>query len=164
MISSSTHLLFGHKPKQKLITEIIITNQSNICVEKVQKHSLIFLDFWEVIFVRGFLPWNYTLKLVSAIFCQFSISHQIIALQKLRKMLFISPKKLFSFSRYSNFCISIFPSFPPCQPLFRDWSKINLKVYDVINCLNKNLYHVSIIPVRFHAVMKFISDRTFVSI
>ena len=26
-------------------------------------------------------------------------------------MLFVSSKKLFSFSRYSNFCISIFPSF-----------------------------------------------------
>ena len=130
----------------------------------VQKHSLIFLDFWKVIFVRGFLQWNYTLKLVSTIFCQIFISHQLADLQKLRKMLFISPKKLFSFSIYSNFCISIFPSFPPCQPLFRDWSKINLKVYDVIKCLNKNLYHVSIIPVRFHAVMKFISDRPLVSI
>ena len=60
-----------------------------------------------------------TLKLVSAIFYQIFISHQMIALQKLRKILFISPKKLFSFSRYSNFCIFIFPSFSPCQPLFR---------------------------------------------
>ena len=57
------------------------------------------------------------LKLVSAIFYQIFISRQMIALHKLRKMLFISPKKLFSFSRYSNFCISIFPSFSPCQPL-----------------------------------------------
>ena len=58
------------------------------------------------------------LKLVSAIFYQIFISHQMIALQKLRRMLFISSKKLFSFSRYSSFCISIFPSFSPCQPLF----------------------------------------------
>ena len=29
----------------------------------------------------------------------------------------ISSKKLFSYSRYSNFCISIFPSFSPCQQL-----------------------------------------------
>ena len=28
-----------------------------------------------------------------------------------------SSKKLFSFSRYSNFCISFFPSFSPCQSL-----------------------------------------------
>ena len=164
MISSSTHLLFGHKPKQKLITEIIITNQSNICVEKVQKHSLIFLDFWEVIFVRGFLPWNYTLKLVSAIFCQFSISHQIIALKNYEKCFLFHLKSSF---RSRDIQIFVFPSSPlflPVSHCFRDWSKINLKVYDVINCLNKNLYHVSIIPVRFHAVMKFISDRTFVSI
>ena len=35
---------------------------------------------------------------------QIFIFHQIIALQKLRKVFFISSKKLFSFSRYSNFC------------------------------------------------------------
>ena len=45
------------------------------------------------------------------------IYHQMIALQKLCKMFFISSKKLFSFSRYSDFCISTFPSFSPCQPL-----------------------------------------------
>ena len=51
----------------------------------------------------------------------------------------ISSKKLFLFSRYSNFCIFVFPSFSPVSHCFRGWSKINLKVYDVINCLNKNL-------------------------
>ena len=50
-------------------------------------------------------------------------------------MLFISTKKLFSFSRYSSFCISDFP----LAFCFREWLKINLKTYDVINCLNKNL-------------------------
>ena len=48
---------------------------------------------------------------------QIFISLQMRALQKLWKILFISSKKLSSFSRYSNFCISIFPSFSPCQPL-----------------------------------------------
>ena len=40
--------------------------------------------------------------------------HQMIPLQKLWKMFFISSKKLFSFSRYSDFCIfsSSFPHFP----------------------------------------------------
>ena len=61
---------------------------------------------------------NLPVKLASAIFYQIFISHQMIALQKLWKMLFISSKKLFSFSIYSNFCISVFPSFSPCQPLF----------------------------------------------
>ena len=31
------------------------------------------------------------------------------------------------------------PLFPPVSHCFRRWSKINLKVYYVINCLNKNL-------------------------
>ena len=56
-----------------------------------------------------------------------------------KTMFFISSKKLCLFSRYSNFFIFVFPSFFPCQPLLRGWLKKNLKVYDVINCLNKNL-------------------------
>ena len=57
------------------------------------------------------------LKLVSAIFIKFLFFHQMITIQKLWKMLFISSKKLFSFSRYSNFCISVLPSFSTCRPL-----------------------------------------------
>ena len=56
-------------------------------------------------------------KLVSAIFIKFLFFHQMIALQKLRKMLFISSKKLFSLLRYSIFCISVLPSLSTCQPL-----------------------------------------------
>ena len=59
------------------------------------------------------------LKLVSAICYQIFIFNGMIALQKLSKMFFISSKKLFLLSRYSNFYISVFPSFSPCQPLFR---------------------------------------------
>ena len=58
-----------------------------------------------------------SLKLASAIFYQIVIFQQMIALQKLWKMFFISSKKLFSFSRYSSFCIFVFPSFSPCQSL-----------------------------------------------
>ena len=60
------------------------------------------------------LKYNYgekSLKLVSAIFYQ--------------TFIFVSPKKLFSFSRYSNFCIFIFPFFLPCQPLL--WMLIHEK-------------------------------------
>ena len=80
--------------------------------DTLKMHSLALpvLDF----FLKHF-P-NY-LKLVSAIFYQIFISHQMIALQKLWKMFFISSKKLFSLSRYSNFCISVFPSISPWQPL-----------------------------------------------
>ena len=55
------------------------------------------------------MPLN--LKLVSATFYQISIFYQMIALQKLWKMFFISPKKLFSFLRYSSSCIFVFPFF-----------------------------------------------------
>ena len=57
------------------------------------------------------------------------------------KMMFISSKKLFSLSRYSIF---LFPSslfFFAVSHWLRGWSKINLKVYDAINCLTKNLTH-----------------------
>ena len=80
-----------------------------------------------------------SLKLVSSIFIKFLFFDQMIALKKLWKMLFISSKKVFSFSRYSNFlyfCPSLF--FLPVSHCFRGWSKINLKVHDVINCLNKS--------------------------
>ena len=58
---------------------------------------------------------------------------------KLWKMFLISSEKLFLFSRYSNFCIFVFFSFFPFSSCFRGWLKKNLEVYDVINCLNKNL-------------------------
>ena len=45
--------------------------------------------------------------------------HHLIAVKKLRKMLFISSKKLSSFSKYSSFCISLFLSFFSCQPLLK---------------------------------------------
>ena len=53
-------------------------------------------------------------------------------------MLFITSKKLFLFSRYSNICISVVAPFSLCRPLLERMMKINLKVYGVINCLNKN--------------------------
>ena len=57
------------------------------------------------------------LKLVSANFYQIVTFHQMIVLKKIWKMFFISSKKLFLFLKYSNFCISVFPSISPCQPL-----------------------------------------------
>ena len=79
------------------------------------------------------------LKSVSAIFYQIFISHQMIALEELWEMFFISSKKLFSSSKYSNFFVSVFPFFPLIIHCFRSWSKINLKVYNILKCLNKNL-------------------------
>ena len=73
-----------------------------------------------------------------AIFIKFLFFHQMIALQKLRKMLFISSKKLFSSWDLQIFVFLFFPYFLPVGHCFRGWSKINIKVYDIINCLHKN--------------------------
>ena len=55
-------------------------------------------------------------------------------------MLFILSKKLFSFPRYSSFFYVCLPFFFPLSIITlennRRWI---IKVYDVINCLNKNL-------------------------
>ena len=60
-------------------------------------------------------------------------------LQKLQKMLFISSKCFFHSGDVKIFVFPSSPLFLPVSHCFRGWSKINLKVYDVINCLNKNL-------------------------
>ena len=80
------------------------------------------------------------LKFVSTIFYQIFLFYQMIALQKLWKMFFISSKKLFSFLRYSNFSIFVFPSLfsMPATALKVD-SRKNLEVYNIIKCLYKNL-------------------------
>ena len=53
-------------------------------------------------------------------------------------MFFISSKKLFWFSTYSNFCVFIVPFFFPVSHCFKGWFKKNLKVYYIINCLSKD--------------------------
>ena len=74
------------------------------------------------------------IKLLSVIFWEIFIFHQMIVLQKLRKMFLISSKNFFLFLRYSNFCISVFHSFSLCQPLlyrlledkFSSWWRLQL--------------------------------------
>ena len=82
--------------------------------------------------------WHRLLKLVSAIFYQIFTSYLTMAFQKLWKMFFISFKKLSWFSRYSNFVFLSTPLFPLVSHSFIGWSKINLKVNNVINYLDKN--------------------------
>ena len=62
---------------------------------------------WSSVFAKiahNFKP----LKLASNVYFSLNDSPS-----KTMKMVSISSKKLFSFSRYSNFCISVFPSFSP---------------------------------------------------
>ena len=76
---------------------------------------------------------------MSAVFYQIFIFHQMIALQKLWECFLFHLKSSF---RSRDIQVFIFPSSPlflPVSHCFRGWSKINVKVYDVINCLIKNL-------------------------
>ena len=66
-----------------------------------------------------------------------AIFNQMIALQKLWKMFFLFHLK--NFYRYRDiqvFCISVILFFS--LSAIRGWSKVTLKVYDIINCLNNN--------------------------
>ena len=78
------------------------------------------------------------LKLVSAIFHQIFIFHQMIALQNLWKCFLFHLKSSFRSWDIQIFVYLSFPFFLPVGHCFGGWLKINLKVHDVINCLNKN--------------------------
>ena len=80
-------------------------------------------------------------------YLQHGIAVLVSAILKLVSAIFLTKRKMFlfhlkSFFHYQDIQIFICPSSPlflPVSHCFRAWSKINLKVYDVINCLNKNL-------------------------
>ena len=78
------------------------------------------------------------LKLVSAISYKILISHQMIALQKPWKMFLFHLKCSFRSRDNQVFVFSASPLFFPVSHCFRGLIKRNLKVYDVINCLNEN--------------------------
>ena len=95
--------------------------------------------FKSLLFVIRLLHVNdKNLELVSAIFIKFLLFHQMIVLQKLWKILFILFKKLFCSCDIHFFVFLSFPLFLPVTHCFGGWSKINLKVHDIISCLNKN--------------------------
>ena len=54
-------------------------------------------------------------------------------------MLFISLWNSFGSQDVKFFVLSPSPLFFPGNYCFRTWSKINAKVHDVINCLNKSI-------------------------
>ena len=77
---------------------------------------------------------------MSTISYQIFIFHHKIALQKQKQKSFLFHLK--STFRCRDIQIFVFSSSlfsPPVSHCFRGWSKKNLKVYVVINCLNKNL-------------------------
>ena len=94
----------------QLSSNIVCTHLQDWCNQSMQLSSKYSLHTFS----------KMMLQLVSAIFYQIFVFHQIIALQKLWKMFFISSNKLFSFLRYSNFCICIFLSFSPLSTIVED--------------------------------------------
>ena len=56
----------------------------------------------------------------------------------MKNALNVSSKKFFIFNIFECSCFHL-PLFFPCQPLLPKIIKINFKVYDVINWLDKNL-------------------------
>ena len=70
---------------------------------------------------------------------QIFIFNQMITLQNYEKCFLFHLKSSFRSWDIQIFVFSSSPLFFPVSHCFRGWSKKNLKVYDVINCLNKNL-------------------------
>ena len=64
--------------------------------------------------------------------------HQMRALMFFWKMFFVSSKKLFLFLKYWFFLHFCGSPFFPVSHRSRGWSKINPKVYSIVNCLNNN--------------------------
>ena len=89
---SLSHVIRERKTKLNTLSRGLFSTLSNIKMEIFAKAVN---DFWKAVnpWVRYFL-----------------FFHQMVAPQKLLKRLFISSKKLFPFSRYSNFC-KFFASF-----------------------------------------------------
>ena len=79
-------------------------------------------------------------KLLPVIFEQIFIYNQMITLHKLwKKIIFFHLKSFFQSWDTSIFVFPSSPNFLSVSHRFRAWSNINLKVYDIIICLNKNL-------------------------
>ena len=80
------------------------------------------------------------LKLVPAIFYQvFYFSSNDSPLKIMKNVFLFDLKISFRSWDIQVLVFSSFPLFLPVRHCFRGWSKKNHKVYDVINCLNKNL-------------------------
>ena len=94
---------------------LIFSGTKSIGNESVKIMLLCYLYFVE--FIKILHSRRFYLKLVSAVFYQIFTFHQMIALQKLWKMFFISSKKLFSFSRYSNVRYFRLPLFSPLSAI-----------------------------------------------
>ena len=101
----------------------IAQNDKKLCplqfISQEQYLQQFCLVFFKILIFGVFQSWSVNVKRkfwvvlhllhMCVIFYLFFIFHKMIALQKPWKMFFISSKKLFLFSRYSSFCIFVFP-------------------------------------------------------
>ena len=80
------------------------------------------------------------LELVSTIFKKFLFVTKCLPFKNYKRcFLFHLKRSSFHFWDIQIFVFPLSPLFLPVSHCLRAWFKINLKVYDVINCLNKNL-------------------------
>ena len=89
------------------------------------------LEVWTQIFIKACICYFLT---------NFYLSPNDSPSETVEDVFYFIEKALFVLKIFNQ--IFVFPSSPhflPVSHCFRGWSKINLKVYDVINCLNKNL-------------------------
>ena len=134
---------------------ILLTDQISL------SDCLFFLKYWAICVLRLFLKQavtSYNLKLTVSLLSSSIFLIKCYMIKKSRQKLknlenkksFWSEnnyEKCFLFHLKSSFCsrdiqIFVFPTSPQIFPLshwLREWFKINLKVYDVSICLNKNL-------------------------
>ena len=95
-------------------------------------------SFDHLIFVnnaKNFSLFWESLKFVSAIFIKFLFFHQMIALQNLRKMFYISFRKFFSFSRYIQIFVFFSLLFHTFQTQEGKWKWNNLWCHELA-CIN----------------------------
>ena len=116
------------KPTEVSVRKGVLRNFTNFRKTPVSESLfLIKLQAWDWKFLRApflteHLRWmlltkSIILKLVSAIFYQIFIYHQMIALQKNEKCFLFHLKSSFRSRDFQVFFIFVFPPFSPCQPL-----------------------------------------------
>ena len=128
------HPIFGICPNSCTVNSGLLLN-TKIRVKKlcylllhlisiqINFKNILYLLLQYIVFWSFSICFNLYFKACARCFLSNSY-HQMIALQKIWKMFFISSKKLFLFSRYSMFCIFVFPSFSPSAIALRPVSSM----------------------------------------
>ena len=125
-------LAFLHKSDIRLIMRKL----RSVFTTKNFSHSLSILVVCLLVQTNA---WHLIALIFKACVRYFLTNFYLIALQKLWKIFLFHLKSSFRSRDIQIFVYLSSPLFFPVSHCFRGWSKKNLKIYDVINCLNKNL-------------------------